>query len=286
MTAQQANGIRQARNLATATANPFAAQSQQYSKVAGYLAGGIGGGGLLYYMLTKSDKVSTPDAPDKSHSITTTQRDDKHQSREPITFANLDFKLTDQQGTQWTKDEMLGQFALITFTDNWDDNAVTRLAETTRQSDRKSNLQQMCALVFLTNANQDQKQLQGKVAQAWNPEHQRKSDRVSDKGKSYDRLVALYGADASKVKQKAQRAAEALIGQPAPESNAGPSHAERVDVSPGVLMIVNPDGEVIETFGRDLDPRQIAETVANHIIMYQRHNPDFMTTKATKYRHA
>jgi hypothetical protein len=147
MTAQQANGIRQARNLATATANPFAAQSQQYSKVAGYLAGGIGGGGLLYYMLTKSDKVSTPDAPDKSHSITTTQRDDKHQSREPITFANLDFKLTDQQGTQWTKDEMLGQFALITFTDNWDDNAVTRLAETTRQSDRKSNLQQMRALV-------------------------------------------------------------------------------------------------------------------------------------------
>ena len=66
-------------------------------------------------------------------------------------------------------------------------------------ADRKSNLQQMRALVFLTNTNQDQKQLQGKVAQAWNPEHQRKSDRVSDKGKSYDRLVALYGADASKV---------------------------------------------------------------------------------------
>jgi hypothetical protein len=51
------------------------------------------------------------------------------------TVATINIKLTDPQGKELTKDDLMGNFALITFVDDWgNDEAVDRLVDATHAS--------------------------------------------------------------------------------------------------------------------------------------------------------
>jgi hypothetical protein len=274
--------------------------------LAGYVAGGVVGGALLYAALNASSpalpSVAAPPRTDVNR-FTDKDADRGYIERNrfktdrkapvathdeaPMTLDAVDFELHDQYGNSFRRDDLDGNFTLFTFVRDWgDDEAVGRLVKTTHGSDRKSNYQYMRPNVVLIRPNVDGRDLQRKVHEVWPKDQEQASDRMSSRGKTYDRLLAVFGDDAPKVRDHFRKAAQALVDQEPVGLQASPTPAQREkqEAVPGVLYLVNPDTAVIGVWGHDMEPNDIASEVAEHIRTFALSHPVWNSTKAVKPR--
>ncbi|KAK9819523.1 hypothetical protein WJX74_004814 [Apatococcus lobatus] len=224
----------------------------------GYTLGGISAGGIMYYLFTHSTQTqANADGKLVAHAPT------GHAAHSHLSIS--EFNLVDHMGQPASSDDVLGEFVLFYFgaaSNPATNEAMTKLTETVRQIDRKTNMHYLTPVFISVDPKDEPIKLRGFVT------------------KYHDRMIALSGQDANKALDSAKAFSKDTAGKSPKGSGAS------TDEVAHTCFLVNPEGELLASFGDEDTVINTSDAVASHISNYKLHHPSWHGPKAIKVRNA